>query len=80
MWDFDLGLEVLGVVVTGAEGADGSLPLMTDGRVGWVEGWDRSSDPIVTESTGVGLSESEYCLPRVGWEMGLSRSVMCEGG
>ena len=66
-------------MVTGAEGADGSLPLMTDGRVGWVEGWDRSGDPVVTESTGVGLSESEYCLPQIEWEMGWLRLVMCEG-
>ena len=61
----DLDLEVvLGVVVVGAEGADGNLPLMTDGRVGWGEGWDRSADPIVTESTDI-VGLSECCLPHV---------------
>ena len=61
----DLDLEVvLGVVVVGAEGADGNLPLMTDGRVGWVEGWDRSADPVVTESNDI-VGLSECYLPRV---------------
>ena len=73
----DLNLEVvLGVVVVGAEGADSNLPLMID--VGWGEDWDRSADPVVTESTDI-VGVSECCLPRVGRRMGLSRSVMSRG-
>ena len=70
MGDSDLGLGVLGVVVIGAVGVKGTvgslLLIMTDGCVRWVEGWGRSGSSVVTESTGVWVSESEYCLPRVG--------------
>ena len=78
-WDLDLDLGVVGGNVgVEAEGADDSLVLITDGRVGLAEDWDRSTDPVVTESTDAGLSES--CLPDVGQRMGLSRSVMSGRG